>query len=142
MIGLIGFGNMGNAFAAGLTEKGLNWGAFEKVPSLAEKVKLQGGLYFDSLEKLAKSCEALILAIKPQDMDDLLKELKESLENQLVISIAAGLSLSYYQEKLQTTHNLVRFMPNLAAKVQKASVGVSFSSKASPIKNKDLPPSI
>jgi pyrroline-5-carboxylate reductase len=136
MIGLIGFGNMGNAFAAGLTEKGLNWGAFEKVPSLAEKVKLQGGLYFDSLEKLAKSCEALILAIKPQDMDDLLKELKESLENQLVISIAAGLSLKYYQSKLNYD-SVVRFMPNLAAKVQKASVGVSFSSKLSD-KNKDL----
>jgi pyrroline-5-carboxylate reductase len=125
MIGIIGFGNMGCAFATGLAEKGLKWGAFEKVPGLADNVEKHQGIHFQSLETLLSEAQTIVIAIKPQDMDTLLDQMRKYIKNQLIISIAAGLSLSYYQEKLQTA-NLVRFMPNLAAKVQKASVGVSF----------------
>jgi pyrroline-5-carboxylate reductase len=130
MVGLIGFGNMGSAFAAGLTEKNIQWGAFEKISTLADNIEHLGGIHYTSISTLVADSDTIILAIKPQDMESLLTELKVLLKDQLIISVAAGLSLKYFEDKLQHT-NIVRFMPNLAAKVQKASIGVSFSANMS-----------
>jgi len=125
MIGIIGFGNMGQALSKGLNAQSLEWGALEKVQPLRQEIQIQGGKEFFHLQDLAESCSILVLAIKPQDMDEFLKLLKPFIKHHLVISIAAALSLDYYHRALDTK-TLVRFMPNLGAKVGKSSVGVSF----------------
>ncbi len=58
-------------------------------------------------------CPAVILAAKPQVMGDVLDELAGTItDDTLVISIAAGISSSFIDEKLKGRGHIVRVMPN------------------------------
>ena len=71
-----------------------------------------------SNKDLASSCRIIILAIKPQNMETVLDEIKEIVtEEQTVVSIAAGIKLDYLSSKLKTK-KLIRVMPNTPALVQ------------------------
>jgi pyrroline-5-carboxylate reductase len=65
----------------------------------------------------AKSCEVVVLALKPQDLEGALTELKGSLlPNQMVMSIVAGARLKTISEGL--SHEvIVRVMPNTPAQI-------------------------
>ena len=119
---------MGEALGSGLVKKysDLKWSVLEKFPASAEKAKSLGAILADSLASLAKTSEVLIIAIKPQDIPGLMKELKPYITpSHTIISLAAGLKTSYFQEALGTLQ-VIRFMPNLAAKAGKSLVGVAF----------------
>lgn len=134
-IGIIGFGNMGEALGAGLVAQhpGLNLTVFEKVPELALKAqKTYGAQLVDNLRDLAEASEIIIIAIKPQDIPSMLVELRPFAAKKSFISIAAGLKTSLFQEKLDTDQ-VIRFMPNLAAKVGKSLVGIAHGNGVSPI---------
>ena len=79
-----------------------------------ERLKLLGSKY--KVKAQADNCAAfdsadvVILAVKPQQMAEALNELRSS-KRKLVISIAAGIPLSYLQKKLPG-HSLIRAMPN------------------------------
>jgi len=67
---------------------------------------------------VASSCRIIILAIKPQNMEAVLDEIKNIVtEEQTVVSIAAGIKLDYLSSKLNT-RKLIRVMPNTPALVQ------------------------
>ncbi|MBI5408633.1 MAG: pyrroline-5-carboxylate reductase, partial [Nitrospirae bacterium] len=68
--------------------------------------------------EVAASCNIIILAVKPQNMEAVLTEITGSItENKTVVSIAAGVTLSYLSSKLKTKR-LIRVMPNTPALVQ------------------------
>lgn len=129
-IGIIGFGNMGEALGAGLAagHPDLIWSVLEKYPAAGEKARNLGAHLVEDLAELADRSRVLIVAVKPQDIPGLLKELRPHIRpKHTVISLAAGLKTSYFQESLGTAQ-VVRFMPNLAAKAGKCLVGVAFGS--------------
>ncbi len=115
-IGIIGYGNMGSVIAQNLA---LEADEYEIFVFDKEKNKLSGlkGIKLaQSPEELALKADTLILAVKPQDFDHLLKELKRSAGNKLVISIAAGISTKHI-EKFLTEARVIRAMPNIGAKI-------------------------
>jgi pyrroline-5-carboxylate reductase len=62
---------------------------------------------------VASASDVLVLAVKPQMMPALLDEIRQSVtEKQLVISIAAGITLKRLAEGLSGAIRLVRVMPN------------------------------
>ena len=128
-IGIIGFGNMGEAFAAGLKEISGNYsfGVVEKIPSRLEAATGRFGArdFSGSLEGLLSFADVTILAVKPQDSSALVRDLSPFSKNKKFISILAGKTLNSFAG-LNTPY-VVRFMPNLAAMYRKAAVGVSFS---------------
>lgn len=133
-IGIIGFGNMGEAIGAGLTKQnpGLSLTVYEKVADLARKAQTAyGAQVVESLRELAAGSEVIIIAIKPQDIPAMLVELRPFAAGKAFISIAAGLKTSLFQEKLDTDQ-VIRFMPNLAAKVGKSLVGIAHGNGVSP----------
>lgn len=65
---------------------------------------------------LLSEVDAVILAVKPQDFDSVLNGIKDYVKNKFVISIAAGISTGYIENKLGDIR-VVRAMPNLPAKV-------------------------
>ncbi len=121
-IGIIGLGNMGLAIAEGIKFKFDVFG-FDKDP-LKIKNLSRIKLYSD-LNKLIEDSDAIILAVKPQDFKLLLSEIKVGVSGKLVISIAAGLSISYIENILENVR-VVRVMPNLPVRIGK---GVSWLSK-------------
>mgnify|MGYP001766281773 CR=1 FL=1 len=73
--------------------------------------------------QLLKVSRVVILAIKPQDFDLVLEQIKGNLKDKLVISIAAGITTDYIQ-KILGKARVVRVMPNLAAKVGQSTTTI------------------
>ncbi|MDR1625850.1 MAG: pyrroline-5-carboxylate reductase [Spirochaetia bacterium] len=128
-IGIIGFGNMGEAFASGLRGRfgGLGFGVVEKaVPRMEAAKKGYGARDFTGdFRGLLDFADVTIIAVKPQDAEAVLRELAPYSGGRKFAAIVAGKTLAFYQGYLQTPY-LARFMPNLAAMYGKAAVGVCF----------------
>lgn len=71
-------------------------------------------------QALVDSAEVLLLAIKPQVLEAVLRPLRLR-EGQLLISIAAGVSLARLASLVGHEHPVVRVMPNVLATVFQAS---------------------
>lgn len=74
----------------------------------------------------AAGADVVLLAVKPQQIDDVLGELGSAITaDQLVISIAAGVSTARIADHLTDAVPVVRAMPNTAAQIGKAMTAVS-----------------
>ena len=123
-ISIIGSGNMGSAIALALSDSDYEVAVYDKAREKAEETAAQkeGIKVLDSIEEAAGS-DAIILAIKPQVMPSMYIALRE-IETGLWISIAAGVPLSVLEDHLGTG-NVVRFMPNIAAKARKSVTAIA-----------------
>lgn len=112
-LGIIGFGNMG----AGIAEKLKNdYQLFVFDKDKTKTSALSGINAAASIGGLLDNSEIIILAVKPQDMENILGEIKAKAKDKLVISIAAGISTGFI-EKILGAARVIRAMPNLAAKI-------------------------
>lgn len=67
---------------------------------------------------LVRASEAIVLAVKPQQMALVLQEIRPELEaGRLVLSIAAGLDTTYFRSKLPAKSRLIRIMPNICSMI-------------------------
>ncbi|MDD5465883.1 MAG: pyrroline-5-carboxylate reductase [Candidatus Omnitrophica bacterium] len=130
-IGIIGFGNMGSAIAEGIKNKYAVC-VFDKDKNKINALKDIAAA--DNPVELARQSEIIILAVKPQDFDTLLNEIKNFIQDKLIISIAAGITTGYI-EKVLGEARVIRVMPNIAVKIAKAQTGICGGRYA---KNKDL----
>jgi len=115
-IGIIGYGNMGAAIAQGIKSK-YRVTVFDK--DSAKLSGLKGLNIARNIFGLLKENQVIILAVKPQDFDLVLAQIKDNINGQLIISIAAGITTGYIEKNLGQAR-VVRVMPNLAAKVGKS----------------------
>lgn len=86
---------------------------------------------------LVQDCEVVILAVKPQDLDELLAHIAPALGRQhVVISIAAGKNLAHLQKLAGRQVRLVRVMPNLAVMVGEGMSAFCLGHQARPADRK------
>jgi pyrroline-5-carboxylate reductase len=120
MIGFIGGGNMAEALIKGMTAKGMKEIVVSE-PRLErgkELRRLYGIQTTASNREVAAACDIIILAVKPQHMEIVLDEIAADITNEkIVVSIAAGITLSYLTSKLKTDL-IIRVMPNTPALIQ------------------------
>jgi len=117
-IGIIGYGNMGRAFALGLKDH-YDIIVFDKDTSKKE-LALQDGIGFsNSIEFLLDSVDLIILSIKPQDLASL-KEL--NFNGKSLVSMLAGTSVSRLKEHIKDAY-ITRIIPNLAVIYKKGVIG-------------------
>lgn len=75
------------------------------------------------VQDLARSVETIVIAVKPQDMEQVFQELSPNLTpNQLVISLAAGISLARIANWTHQAQPIVRVMPNTPCLVGQGAV--------------------
>jgi len=113
-VGIIGYGNMGRAIAERISDKYAVC-VFDK-----DKNKISGLKNISvaiEAAHLVEASEIIILAVKPQDFDALLIEIKPFLQDKLVITIAAGVTTSYLRNRLGEKIRIVRVMPNMPAQI-------------------------
>lgn len=117
-VGFIGAGNMATAIIKGLVSAGSpglgKISAFdvrrEKLDALARDL---GVLPAESNEALCRNNEVVILAVKPQNINEVLREISGAVnEEKLLISIAAGVNLFQIESHLKRKARLIRVMPN------------------------------
>jgi len=128
-IGIIGVGNMGAAIAEGIKKSfpEIVIGIMDTDRAKAEQIsKTVSGKIFksDNYKDFCLYSDIIILAVKPQYLDGLFEKLSDYTNNKKFISIAAGKTISYFEEKTGS-NNIIRFMPNIAATVSESITAVS-----------------
>ncbi|WP_163336892.1 pyrroline-5-carboxylate reductase [Desulfopila sp. IMCC35008] len=137
-IGFIGGGNMAEALTSGLVLSGAATPENiicsdirdEPLLNLSEKYGVKTTL---NNTEVAKCSEILIYATKPQILAAVLKETSEFLnQQQLIISIAAGVPLAAIEAGLQKELRLIRVMPNICAFVKESATAIAAGKNVRP----------
>jgi pyrroline-5-carboxylate reductase len=130
-IAFLGAGNMAAALIRGIIEAELTKPEDiiisdinkEKLKIRNEKLKVKAA---ENNGQAIKEADVIILAVKPNDMEGLLNEIKDSLEpKNLVISIVAGITTSYIEEKVGKKIGIIRVMPNISVAVKEGASAFS-----------------
>ena len=130
-IAIIGAGNMAEALVSGLLKKE----ALLPNQIIATDVDVQKLAYFQKRfrvqvsqdnEQSAKDSDVVILAVKPQVMDEVLRALDLSHRaDQLIISVAAGVPIAAIIAGLHPRASVVRAMPNTPAIVLEGATALA-----------------
>lgn len=129
-IGFIGCGNMGSAMVGGLIKSG-----FQKKGDIIVSARTQASVdkiknsfdVFGTIDNkyVAKNSDIVVFAVKPNMYKNVVEEVKEELtKDKLIITIAAGISISNMEEWLGSDAKVIRTMPNTPALVGEAMSGV------------------
>lgn len=135
MLGFLGAGRMAAALAGGVVRAG-EWPAEQVVgwdvsaEALARFKKATGAGVAESADAMAQRCGVIVLAVKPQQAGEALGALGRRLEGKLVISIAAGVTLSRLEMLAPSTARVVRVMPNTPALVGAGASAYCLGSRA------------
>lgn len=119
-LAIIGTGSMGGAIARAVRKKFslvLNDRSMVKARKVAKEA---AGRAEKDVKAAVGAADAVILAVKPKDMEETLAQIANSTKNKLVISIAAGVPLKFLERKLKEAR-IVRVMPNTPLMVGKGA---------------------
>ena len=127
-ITFVGGGNMATALIGGMLQRGYaasQLRVVEVVPEARERLAREFGVRAtgDLAEGVAGS-DALVLAVKPQQLREVAGQMRPLQSGQLVISIAAGIRAGDLARWLGGHGNLVRAMPNTPALIQAGITGL------------------
>ncbi len=135
-IGFVGGGNMAAALIGGLAGK-LTDGANIHVVDINEealnRLRHQFGVTTaNRIDEILASCDVIVLAVKPQQMREVVKQVKPHVQAQLVLSIAAGIRAADLSRWLDGHESIVRTMPNTPALVGMGTTGMAAMKGVSP----------
>ena len=135
-IGFIGCGKMAQAIMGALVKAGKTKprdvvASDVDVKALSSAHKHLGITIARTNIETAKLCNILVLAVKPQQMDQVLSEISPAVTGRhLVISIAAGIRIARIEAILKSAR-VVRTMPNMACLVGEAVTAYAGGRKTS-----------
>ncbi len=136
-IAIIGGGKMGEVIAGGIVSAGLaqpgNVIVADVVPERLAHLKATYAVttLMDN-RKAVREADVIILAVKPQGIGDVLKELTAGIDRRkLVISIAAGIPIRFIAEHLKKGVPVIRVMPNTPALVGEGAAALAAGENAS-----------
>ncbi|WP_116245550.1 pyrroline-5-carboxylate reductase [Nocardiopsis sp. FIRDI 009] len=136
MIAIIGAGKMGEALLAGMLATGHapeDVLVTEPRAEHADELRKRYGVEVVPAADAAKRADTLLLALKPQDMVDLLEDLSPHLStDRLVISVAAGLTTSVMESHLPVGVPVVRAMPNTPALMGRGMTAIAGGANTEP----------
>lgn len=140
--GFIGVGNMGKAMLNGIlrvfnTNQIMITDASEM---LRVKVADETGVSVAETNiELANSVKYIILAVKPQCYDEVIKSINNVVTNEkILISLAPGITSDYIRSKFDADVRVVRCMPNTPALIGEGMTGVSYNPKEFDLEEMDV----
>lgn len=123
-IGIIGGGNMGSAIIAGISKQNSVF-VCEQDQKRCRQLKRKHKIKTGDLQTIIKKSQVIILAVKPQNFDALLKTIRPVVtEDKLVISIAAGITCRFIEKRLNGKIRVIRAMPNLPVQIGLGITGI------------------
>ncbi|GAB5082613.1 pyrroline-5-carboxylate reductase [Hominimerdicola sp. 21CYCFAH17_S] len=116
-VGFIGAGNMGYAIMKGIFQSDMKENiriyAFDKYEPSLERLKDLGVVSCESGVKVTESSDYIFLAVKPQQLDEVLEEIAGTVDgNTVLVSICAGITDDYIASKTISGAKVVLVMPN------------------------------
>ena len=136
-IAVIGVGNMGGALLKGMMRR--SWARPENfIVSDSDSTKLE--LFSKELKvrttednrKAAKDADIILLAVKPQILDQVLEEIGGGLSpKQILLSVAAGVKTEHISSFVKKEISVIRAMPNICALIGESATAISGGKHAS-----------
>lgn len=139
-ITIIGGGNLGSAIALGLIK------SEQMLPSsitvTRRRLNLIAGLAEKGVQITSDNVEAsrnadiIILAVKPYQIISIIEEIKPVLhDNQILISLVAGIGLQKLEETVGNKTQIFRAMPNTAIAIRESMTLISTNVKSEELRN-------
>ena len=114
-VGVIGYGNMASAIIGGALKKGLfssgQLTVCDKSEAARDRAAALGASVTESPDQVFAASDLTLLAVKPQQIDDVLAEVNAPLDGRCVLSIVTGITSAYLAERLCGAL-IIRAMPN------------------------------
>jgi pyrroline-5-carboxylate reductase len=128
-VAIFGAGVMGSTLLSGLIRSGrdvadlvITGRNIERAEELASTYGVRRMTNVDA----ALVADTLVLVVKPQDMSGLLAEIRDHVRpGALVVSLAAGITTGFLEERLPDGTAVVRVMPNTPALVDEGMAAIS-----------------
>jgi len=134
-LAIVGGGKIGEALLSGLLRGHYAHDevvVVEKHPQRAAYLTATHGVRAVDVAEAAAAARTVLIAVKPQDIESLLVELRPHLGPQhVVVSVAAGIPTARIEALLGADVPVVRCMPNTPALVDEAMTAVSAGAHAS-----------
>ncbi|MBB4852821.1 pyrroline-5-carboxylate reductase [Mycobacteroides chelonae] len=125
-IAIIGGGNIGEALISGLLRAGRQAKDIvvsEKVPARAKALAEAYSIRISEVADAVEGADFIVVAVKPSDVESATTEIAAALAKldaegaereteQVLVSVAAGVSTSFFESKLAAGAPVVRVMPN------------------------------
>ncbi|ASF38319.1 MULTISPECIES: pyrroline-5-carboxylate reductase [Halobacillus] len=130
-IAFLGAGSMAEAMISGMVESGnisadqiivTNRSNQDRLNEINDKYGVRTVLK-DDLD--FSQVDQLILAMKPKDIDAVLEDLRYKLNpNQVLVSVLAGISTSYMEDRLNDGQEVIRVMPNTSSTLRESATAM------------------
>ena len=114
MIGVIGFGKMGSSLAKSFANSGTAKNEIICSDINNEAIKKEGFVAAADSSEVAEKSEVIFICVKPGTIGTVLEEIKNKIDQKIIVSIAAGIKISS-MKKIIGEKKIVRVMPNIAA---------------------------
>jgi pyrroline-5-carboxylate reductase len=127
-IAIIGGGSIGEALLSGLLRAGRQAKDLVVAERIEDRANYLAGTYAvlvtSSVTEAVDNATFIVVAVKPADVESVLTELAEAVGNadtdsaeQVFVTVAAGITISYFESRLPAGTAVIRGMPNAAALV-------------------------
>ncbi len=128
-VGLIGAGVMGEVLITALIAYGVKPESISISEKRNERALELVGRYSIQVVDIATNvaaCDVLLLVVKPQDMGSVLDEIRATIsKSALVVTFAAGKTISFISQGLETSNPVIRVMPNTPTLVGAGMAAIS-----------------
>lgn len=128
-IGFIGTGNMATALIKSVKSTN-NYSMLSsdkdknKLSKAGKELNIQTA---ESNRDLARKSQIIFLCVKPKDINEALEEIKDSVKNKVIVSIAAGIKISSIEKIIGKNKAIVRVMPNINCIVGEMAAAYSYN---------------
>lgn len=126
--GFIGVGNLANSVIGGLLSQGNiipeNLYIYDKDESKTQHLLHTGVRVLNSAVEVSEVCDYIFLTVKPNVYPTVLNEIKPCIQDQCIVTVAAGITTDYVKSILGSHARVVRVMPNTPLLVGKGASGL------------------
>ena len=134
ILGFIGAGNMASSLIRGLIADGVAPTSIHVADIDSDKLSIlcaECGIQASSNQAIADSANVIVLAVKPQVMKAVCDDISLGSQSPLIVSVAAGITISNLESWLGNSTAITRCMPNTPALVGKGASGLFANSNTS-----------
>lgn len=129
-IGFIGAGNMGGAILGGILNSKIidnnHIIASAKSDRTIEKIKRDYNVNVTKNSKeVVEFSDLIVIGVKPEIYDEILEEIKDLIDDKIIITIAAGKTIEAMEQIIGDDKKIVRTMPNTPSLVGEGMTSLS-----------------
>jgi pyrroline-5-carboxylate reductase len=135
-LGFLGFGHMAQVIFKAIDRAKLiprsQVSFLRRDPEKMRKNEQEFGITSTSLENLVKTSDLIFIGVKPNQVEGVLKDLaKIGVGSKMIVTMVAGIKLSFYQKYLGAQTPILRLLPNIASAVGEGMSALTYGPHAS-----------